>query len=121
MTVLPASGAADARGPSPAARSASVPGPRELLSTTWCPASMASRATALPIFPLPMNPTVVIFSFLPEDPHSSNALLVRVRHPSVVLKLENGPRVASPQRAHGWLRLVSRRNGLEDQHLQCPT
>src|ERR1017187_202283 len=61
--------AADARGPSSAARSASVSGPRELLSTTWCPASMASRAMALPICPLPMNPTVVIFSAsLPEDP-----------------------------------------------------
>ncbi len=54
--------AADARGPSSAAVSASVSGPRELLSTTWCPASMASRAMALPICPLPMNPTVVIFS-----------------------------------------------------------
>src|ERR1700686_5050032 len=31
--------AADARGPSSAARSASVSGPRELLSTTWCPSS----------------------------------------------------------------------------------
>src|ERR1039457_6022918 len=54
--------AADARGPSSAARSASVSGPRELLSITWCPASMASRAMALPICPLPMNPTVAIFS-----------------------------------------------------------
>src|SRR6202034_1657253 len=54
--------AADARGPRLAARSASVSGPRELLSTTWCPAAMASRAMALPICPLPMNPTVVISS-----------------------------------------------------------
>src|ERR1022692_1220663 len=54
--------AADARGPSSATVSASVSGPRELLSTTWYPASMASRAMALPICPLPMNPTVVIFS-----------------------------------------------------------
>ena len=54
--------AADARGPSSAAVSASVSGPRELLSTTWCPASMASRAMVLPMCPLPMNPTVVIFS-----------------------------------------------------------
>src|SRR3984885_6711815 len=54
--------AADARGPRSAARSASVSGPRELLSTPWCPAAMASRAMALPICPLPMNPTVVIFS-----------------------------------------------------------
>src|ERR1022692_2317282 len=61
--------AADARGPSSATVSASVSGPRELLSTTWYPASMASRAMALPICPLPMNPTVVIFSAsLPEDP-----------------------------------------------------
>jgi hypothetical protein len=41
---------------------ASVSGPRELLSTTWYPASMASRAMVLPMYPLPMNPTVVIFS-----------------------------------------------------------
>src|ERR1700693_714680 len=54
--------AADPRGPSSAAVSASVSGPRELLSTIWYPASMASRAMALPICPLPMNPTVVIFS-----------------------------------------------------------
>jgi hypothetical protein len=53
--------AADAAGPSSAARSASVSGPRELLSTTLCPAAMASRAMALPICPLPMNPTVVMF------------------------------------------------------------
>jgi hypothetical protein len=53
--------AADARGPSSAAVSASVSGPRELLSTTWCPASTASRAMAEPMDPLPMNPTVVIF------------------------------------------------------------
>src|SRR3984893_39374 len=53
---------ADARGPSSATVSANVSGPRELLSTTWCPASTASRAMALPSCPLPMNPTVVIFS-----------------------------------------------------------
>src|ERR1700691_110543 len=62
--------AADARGPSSAARSASVPEPRELLSTTWCPASMASRAMALPICPLPMNPAVVMFCFPSEEPYS---------------------------------------------------
>ena len=54
--------AADARGPSSATVSASISGPRELLSTTWCPASMASRAMVLPSCPLPMNPTVVMFS-----------------------------------------------------------
>jgi hypothetical protein len=54
--------AADVRGPSAALRYASVSGPRELLSTTWCPASIASRAMALPICPLPMIPTVVMFS-----------------------------------------------------------
>ena len=47
--------AVEARGPSPAAVSASVAGPRQLLSTTWCPASMASRAMVLPMFPLPMR------------------------------------------------------------------
>jgi hypothetical protein len=56
---LRSSTGSDARGPSSAARSARVSGPRELLSTTWCPASMASRAIALPICPLPMNPTVI--------------------------------------------------------------
>src|ERR1700754_277960 len=54
--------AADARGPSSVTVSASGSGPRELLSTTWCPAATASRAMAVPMAPLPMNPTVVIFS-----------------------------------------------------------
>ena len=40
-------------------RSASVSGPRLLLSTTSWPASTASRATVEPILPLPMNPMVV--------------------------------------------------------------
>jgi hypothetical protein len=35
-------------------------GPRELLSTTACPAATLSRATVPPIIPLPINPTVVI-------------------------------------------------------------
>jgi hypothetical protein len=52
--------AADARGPSSATVSASVSGPRELLSTTWCPAATASRAMVLPNLPLPMNPTVIM-------------------------------------------------------------
>src|SRR3954468_1229080 len=50
---------ARARGPSPATRSARVSGPRLLLSTTSWPASTASRATVLPMFPLPMSPIVV--------------------------------------------------------------
>src|SRR5688500_4802234 len=54
--------AADAHGPSSTIVSAIVSGPRELLSTTWCPAWMARRAMALPICPLPMIPTVVILS-----------------------------------------------------------
>lgn len=57
--------AADARGPSSATVSASDPGPRELLSTTWCPAATASRAIVPPMDPLPMNPTVVMFSNVP--------------------------------------------------------
>src|SRR5580704_7111983 len=69
--------AADARGPRSAAVSASVSGPRELLSTTWCPASMASRAMALPICPLPMNPTVVIFSASLQK--SRTLVLCRIR------------------------------------------
>src|ERR1700735_4638774 len=60
--------AADAAVPRSAARCASVSGPRELLSTTWCPAAMASRAMAPPICPLPMNPTVVILGVPPERP-----------------------------------------------------
>jgi hypothetical protein len=35
---------------------ASVSGPRELLSTTKCPAFTAGWATVLPTSPLPMNP-----------------------------------------------------------------
>src|SRR5664280_2724325 len=69
--------AADARGPSSAAVSASASGPRELLSTTRCPAAMASRATVLPICPLPMNPTVVIFSASLQK--SRTLLMCRIR------------------------------------------
>jgi hypothetical protein len=47
--------AADGCGPSWAAVSASVSGPRELLSTTWWPASTASRATVVPMLPIPTN------------------------------------------------------------------
>src|SRR3954471_17968627 len=54
--------AAHARGPSWATRSARVSGPRLLLSTTSWPASIASRATVLPMFPLPMSPIVVTFA-----------------------------------------------------------
>ena len=49
-----------ASGPSSATSSVSVSGPRELLSTTWCPAATLSRATVPPIIPLPMMPTVVM-------------------------------------------------------------
>src|ERR1700745_1820899 len=52
--------AARACGPSSVTRSASVRGPRELLSTTWYPAATASRATVPPMLPLPMNPIVVM-------------------------------------------------------------
>src|SRR5450755_4349023 len=52
--------AARAMGPSSLVSSLRVSGPRELLSTTACPAATASRATVLPIIPLPMNPTVAI-------------------------------------------------------------
>src|ERR1700761_7651243 len=51
---------ARAIGPSSATRSFSVSGPRELLSTTVCPAATLSRATVPPILPLPMNPMVAI-------------------------------------------------------------
>src|SRR3954468_761553 len=54
--------AARARGPSSLTRSVRVSGPRLLLSTTSCPASTASRATVLPMFPLPMNPMVVTWA-----------------------------------------------------------
>src|ERR1019366_1237040 len=69
--------AAAARGPSSAAVPRSVSGPRELLSTTRCPASMASRATVLPICPLPMIPTVVIFSASLQK--SRTLLMCRIR------------------------------------------
>src|SRR3954451_21863878 len=52
--------AARARGPSRATRSVRVSGPRLLLSTTSYPASTASRATVLPMLPLPMSPIVVM-------------------------------------------------------------
>jgi hypothetical protein len=52
--------AAVASGPSSATRSCSVSGPRELLSTTRCPAATLSRATVPPIIPLPMKPIVVM-------------------------------------------------------------
>src|SRR3954465_9748266 len=51
--------AARACGPSSLTRSVRVSGPRLLLSTTSWPASTASRATVLPMFPLPMSPMVV--------------------------------------------------------------
>src|SRR5690242_5040398 len=54
--------AARACGPSSATRSARVSGPLLLLSTTSCPAAIASRATVLPMLPLPMKPQVVIRS-----------------------------------------------------------
>src|SRR5216684_3698999 len=52
--------AARASGPSSSTRPFSVSGPRELLRTTWCPAATLSRATVLPIMPLPMKPTLVM-------------------------------------------------------------
>src|SRR5262249_26578099 len=51
--------AARASGPSSAARSFSVSGPRELLSSAWWPAATASRARVPPMWPLPISPTVV--------------------------------------------------------------
>ena len=52
--------AARACGPRSSARSWRVSGPRLLLRTTSCPASTASRATVLPMCPLPMSPMVVM-------------------------------------------------------------
>ena len=43
-------------------RSERVSGPRLLLSTTSWPASTASRATVLPMFPLPMSPMVAMYA-----------------------------------------------------------
>src|SRR5579863_3244944 len=56
---------ARASGPSSAARSARVCGPRELLSTTGYPAATASLATVLPMRPLPISPTVVMDAVTP--------------------------------------------------------
>ena len=58
--------AAVASGPSSSMRSFSVSGPRELLSTTWCPAATLSLATVPPIIPLPMKPTVVMTAPTPR-------------------------------------------------------
>src|SRR5215213_7112888 len=52
--------AARAFGPSRPTRSARVSGPRELLSTTSYPASIARRARVLPMWPLPTKPIVVM-------------------------------------------------------------
>src|SRR3954447_4654612 len=52
--------AARARGPRSATRSWRVSGPRLLLRTTSYPAVTASRATVLPMCPLPMSPSVVM-------------------------------------------------------------
>src|SRR5450631_12788 len=62
--------AARAIGPSSPVSSLSVSGPRELLSTTACPAATASRATVPPIIPLPMNPTVAIIARTEPPPGS---------------------------------------------------
>src|SRR5215471_20950303 len=71
---------ARASGPSSAARSPSVPGPRELLSSTWCPAVTASRATVPPIRPLPISPTVVMDALTPGGWRSFQRLEQRL-HP----------------------------------------
>src|SRR3954463_4473050 len=62
--------AARARGPSCFTRAVRVSGPRLLLSPTSWPASTASRATVLPMFPLPMSPMIVTFaaSRAPAEP-----------------------------------------------------
>src|SRR3954467_7537707 len=54
--------AARAWGPSSSTSSERVSGPRLLLSTTSWPAATASRATVLPMFPLPMSPIVVTYA-----------------------------------------------------------
>src|SRR3712207_1208445 len=67
--------AARARGPSSPTRSARVSGPRLLLRTTSWPAATASRAMVLPMFPLPMSPTVVTYaaSRAPAEPFPARA------------------------------------------------
>src|ERR1700761_5934223 len=59
---------ARAIGPSWAARSLRVSGPRELLRITECPAATLSRATVPPILPLPINPTVAIVAMISLRP-----------------------------------------------------
>src|SRR5579862_3356994 len=70
---------ARASGPSSAASSASVSGPRELLSTTWCPAATLSLATVPPIIPLPMMPTVVMTPPTPDPVRSFREFVPRQR------------------------------------------
>src|ERR1700735_3752829 len=55
-----------ASGPSSAASSARVSGPRELLTTTRYPAATLSRATVPPIMPLPMMPRVAMTAPTPD-------------------------------------------------------
>jgi FMN-dependent NADH-azoreductase len=86
------------------------------LAPGW-PGLLADKPTRILI--MPSTPDEGCFRMAPSL--KSNALLVRVLHPPVVLKMANGPCVASSRRAHGWLRLVSRRNGLEEERLRCPT
>src|SRR3954466_1141200 len=61
---------ARARGPSSARGGVGVSGPRLLLSPPSWRASTASRATVLPMFPLPMSPMVVTYaaSRAPAEP-----------------------------------------------------
>src|SRR5215467_15327504 len=90
--------AARASGPSSAARSVSVSGPRELLSSTWCPAVTASRATVPPMRPLPISPTVVMDALTPGGWRSFQRLEQRLHPGAEVGGRPGGDQVAVDDR-----------------------
>src|SRR3954447_24146259 len=73
--------AARACGPRRSTRSVRVLGPRLLLSTTSWPPSTASRATVLPMFPLPISPMVVTYaaSRAPAEPFPHGVVMATPR------------------------------------------
>src|ERR1700722_17784911 len=87
-----------ASGPSSAASSARVSGPRELLTTTRYPAATLSRATVPPIMPLPMMPRVAMTAPTPDpapafrgrDPGAGSGGGIRGRDPRLWLRLDAG-------------------------------
>lgn len=89
-----------ARGPNSATRSATDPGPRELLITTSKPCATASRASCEPMCPEPMKPIVVMptqpcdsppHSVMPATPSLDQCPCLMSRRPHVA-HLDRSPR-----------------------------